>query len=92
MCFKDGDGYTFCENIADNLSQEWRWIHIFVRILQIMCIKDSDGYTFCENIADNVSQGQGLEHIMRNIEENVCQVCIWEQIKNRLSQKIGKEG
>ena len=65
--------------------------HFCMRILQIMCLKDSDGYTFCENIADNVSQGQGLEHIMRNIEENVCQVCIWEQIKNRLSQKIGKE-
>ena len=63
----------------------------FARILQIICLKDGGGYTFCENIADNLSLGQGLEHIMRNIEENVCQVCIWEQIKNRLSQKIGKE-
>ena len=28
ICLKDGGGYTFCENIADNLSQGWRWIHI----------------------------------------------------------------
>jgi hypothetical protein len=27
-CLKDGDGYTFCINIGDYVSQEWRWIHI----------------------------------------------------------------
>ncbi len=28
MCLKNGDGYTLYTNIGDNVSQEWRWIHI----------------------------------------------------------------